>query len=58
MGRDENEMLVEYGEMTAFNFNSKEYQEVKKDLQKCKDVANNFEKILQNFISMFKPETV
>ena len=31
MAHDEHEMLVEYSEMTAFNFNSKEYQEVKKD---------------------------
>ena len=31
MSHDENEMMIEYSEMTAFNFNSKEYQEVKKD---------------------------
>ena len=32
MGYDEHEIMVEYAEMTAFNFNSKEYQEVRKDL--------------------------
>ena len=58
MGHDEHEMLVEYSEMTAFNFNSKEYQEVKKDLKKCKDAANRFEKVLQGFMNKFMPEAV
>lgn len=56
MGHDEHELLVEYSEMTAFNFGSKEYQEVKRDFKKCKETANFFEGILQNFISRFKPE--
>ena len=51
MGYDEHEMLVEYSEMTAFNFNSKEYQEVKKDFIECKNVTNNF---LINFVSKFR----
>lgn len=55
MGHDEHEMLVEYSEMTAFNFNSKEYQEVKKDFLECKKVAKNFEWFLNRFISKFKP---
>ncbi len=36
MAHNEYEMLIEYSEMTAFNFNSKEYQEVKKDYLECK----------------------
>lgn len=55
MGYDEHEMLVEYSEMTAFNFNSKEYQEVKKDFLECKNAAKGFEWFVNQFVSMFKP---
>ena len=55
MGRDEHEMLVEYSEMTAFNFNSKEYQEVRKDFIECKNVANGFEFLFERFVSAFRP---
>ena len=51
MGHDEHEMLIEYSEMTAFNFNSKEYQEVRKDFIECKEVTKGF---LRNFISNFR----
>ena len=51
MGYDEHETMVEYAVMTAFNFNSKEYQEVKKDFIECKNVTNNF---LINFVSKFR----
>ena len=54
MGYDENEMMVEYAEMTAFNFNSKEYQEVRKDFIECKETAQGFEWLIKNFISKFK----
>ena len=46
MSYDEQEMMIEYSEMTAFNFNSKEYQEVKKDFIECKEVAHGFEWIV------------
>ena len=55
MGRDEHEMLVEYSEMTAFNFNSKEYQEVRKDFLECKKAANGFEFLFERFVSVFRP---
>lgn len=58
MGHDEHEMLIEYSEMTAFNFNSKEYQELRKDVRKCKDAANIFENILHGFMKHFEPEAV
>ena len=58
MKNDEHEMLVEYSEMTAFNFNSKEYQEVRKDLKKCKEAANIFDSIIKMFMDKFIPETV
>ncbi len=54
MERDEHEMLIEYSEMTAFNFNSKEYQEVKKDFIECKDVVNNLAWSVKNFMSKFR----
>ena len=46
-------LMVEYAEMTAFNFNSKEYQEVKKDFVECKDMANGFDNFMKNFVSKF-----
>ena len=42
MLRDEHEMLIEYSEMTSFDFNSKEFQEVRKDYSECKDFIGNF----------------
>ena len=53
MGHDEHEIMVEYAEMTAFNFNSKEYQEVKKDFVECKDIAHGFDGFMKNFVSKF-----
>ncbi len=58
MEHDEYEMQVEYSEMTAFNFNSKEYQEVKNDVLKCKDAANGIEAFAKRFFNIFKPQTV
>jgi hypothetical protein len=54
MKRDEHEMLIEYSEMTAFNFNSKEYQEVRQDFIECKETAQGFEWFVRNFVSRFK----
>ena len=53
MGHDEHELLVEYAEMTAFNFNSKEYKDVKKDYIECKNVANGFDGFVKNFFNKF-----
>ena len=55
MGYDEHEIMVEYAEMTAFNFNSKEYQEVRKDFVECKEVANGFERFFKTFATKFMP---
>jgi len=54
MGYDENEMMIEYSEMTSFNFNSKEYQEVRKDFIECKDALKGFEWLFNNFQTVFK----
>ena len=54
MKHDEHELMVEYSEMTAFNFNSKEYQEVKRDFIECKEVASGLEWLVKNFTTKFK----
>ena len=54
MVRDEHEMLIEYSEITSFNFNSKEYQEVKQDYIECKEAVSGFDWFVKNFISRFK----
>lgn len=58
MAHDEYEMLIEYSEMTAFNFNSKEYQEVKNDYLECEKAANCFVTFFRNLVNRFKPQTV
>lgn len=58
MEHDEHEMLVEYSEMTAFNFNSKEYKEVKKDYLECKEAACGIEGFIKNLVSRFLPQSV
>ena len=59
MGYDEHEMMIEYAEMTSFNFNSKEYQEVKQDFIECKEAAHGIEWLVKNFITRFsKAEAV
>ena len=34
---DEQEMLIQFSEMTAFDFNSEEFQKVRKDYIECKN---------------------
>ena len=55
MEHDEHERLVEYSEMTAFNFNSKEFQNVKRDLLECKDWVSKISWYVENFANLFKP---
>lgn len=52
---DEHEALIEYSEMTSFDFSSKEFQEVRKDYLDCKNVVSDFVWLVFNFISRFKP---
>ena len=54
MERDEHEMLIEYSEMTTFDFNSKEYQEVKQDYIECRDFVSNLTWTISNFINNLK----
>lgn len=57
MEHDEYERLVEYSEMTAFNFNSKEYQEVKRDYVECKDAVTGLGKFFQGIAKGLKIQT-
>ena len=50
MNRDEHEMLVEYSEMTAFNFNSDEYKEVKNDFMECKEKVSGIDNFFKNLV--------
>jgi len=58
MEHDEHEMLVEYSEMTAFNFKSKEYQEVKEDYLECKETANGIDGFFKGLVNRFLPQSV
>ncbi len=54
MEHDEHEMLIEYSEMTSFDFNSKEFQEVRRDYIECKDMVSNLVWSIENFMSNLK----
>ena len=51
---DEHEMLIQYSEMAAFDFNSEEFQRVKKDVIDCKNFLSDFAWNVSNFIGKFK----
>jgi len=51
-------MLIEYSEMTAFNFNSKEYKEVVKDYIECKEVLGGLEGFVKRIVKRFTPQSV
>ena len=53
MQHDEHEMLIEYSEMTTFDFNSKEFQEVKKDYRDCETMAFNIVYFLSHMLKRF-----
>ena len=53
MERDEYEMLIEYSEMTAFNFDSKEYNEVRKDFLECKETVNGVQGFFEGLVRYF-----
>ena len=52
---DEHEMLIEYSEMTAFDFNSKEFQKVQRDYVECKNIIENFSWAIERFFNRLKP---
>lgn len=54
MLNDEYEMQIEYSEMTAFNFSSKEYLEVKRDYLECEKAAEGFVGFVKNLLAKKK----
>ncbi len=47
---DEHEALIEYSEMTSFDFSSKEFQEVQRDYIQCKNVVSAIMGFFKNSI--------
>lgn len=53
---DEHEALIEYSEMTTFDFNSKEFQGIKNDYLACKDMVSRAAYAVSNFFDRFRAE--
>ena len=51
---DEHEMLVEYSEMAAFDFNSEEFQKVKNDFIECRDFMSKIVWMMSKYFNKFK----
>ena len=51
---DEHEALIEYSEMTSFDFNSKEFQEVRRDYIECKNAAAGIMRFVMNVLGIVK----
>ena len=51
---DEHETLIEYSEMTSFDFNSKEFQEVRRDYIECRDTVPNLMQFFKNAVNARK----
>ena len=51
---DEHEALIEYSEMTSFDFNSKEFLEVRRDYIECRDVVSNIMQFVRGVINTLK----
>ncbi len=52
---DEHEMMVEYSEMTSFDFNSEEFQKIKNDYVECKNFVSKLAYTLVQFVNKFSP---
>ena len=51
---DEHEALIEYSEMTSFDFNSEEFQKVRKHYIECRDVVTNIFQFVKNVVDCVK----
>ena len=54
---DEHEALIEYSEMTSFDFNSEEFQKVRKDFIECRYVVTNIFQFVKNVVDCVKSPT-
>lgn len=52
---DEHEMLIQYSEMAAFDFNSEEFRKVRRDYIECKNFISGIADGLSDFLSRFRP---
>lgn len=52
---DEQEMLIQYSEMTGFDFNSEEFQRVRRDYIECRDFISELGRTFSEFFRRFKP---
>ena len=51
---DEHEALIECSEMTSVDFNSEEFQKVRKDFIECRDVVTNIFQFVKNVVDCVK----
>ncbi len=51
---DEHEMMIEYSEMTSFDFNSEEFQRIRKEYKECKNFISNISWFVSNFVNKFR----
>ena len=52
---DEQEMLIQYSEMAAFDFNSEEFQRVRNDYVECRNFISNIAYNVNQFVNKFRP---
>ena len=52
---DEHEMLIQYSEMTAFDFDSEEFQKVRKDYIECKNFISDLTRMIRSFAERLIP---
>lgn len=54
MEQNEYERLIEYSEMTSFNFKSKEYLEAKEDFKACKNFVKGLGWLMKFLLGKLK----
>ena len=52
---DEQEMLIQYSEMAAFDFNSEEFKKIREDYIECKDFFTKTMFKINQLVSNFRP---
>ena len=52
---DEQEMLIQYSEMAAFDFNSEEFQKIRDDYMECKNFVTRFFLKISRLFDTFRP---
>ncbi len=52
---DEQEMLIQYSEMSAFDFNSEEFRKIRDDYMECKNFIQKFVLKVAEFSEKIRP---